>query len=140
MEYNGVEIYEIPALSCPDVPVGYMFVGDLLIFGNFEKLGNIIDEASPLVVSEDFAQINSRFPDQSGLLWYISLRSVLEMLMRSDIQSGTDLDLATLQKFGSVAGVGNYDGEGLKLSSEGTSEANWLEVLGGILLFIYPSF
>jgi hypothetical protein len=40
----------------------------MLIFGNFEKLEAIINEAPPLVASEEFAQINSHLVSPSQAL------------------------------------------------------------------------
>jgi hypothetical protein len=139
MEYKGVTVYQIPALSGPEVPVGYMFAGDFLIFGNFQKLENLINEEPPLVVSEKFAQINSQFPQQLGLLSYVDLGKVEELLLRTgkmailqetNPENPPEDDTPRPQTLGSIGGTLICDGEGLKAKSVGTPEKNWLETVG----------
>jgi len=131
-EYKGVKIHEILALSSTEFPVGYIFAGDLLIFGNFKRLEAIINEEPPLVVSEAFASINSRLPWQPGLIWYMDLESSVEMLWQMGLLKQFEEYTERLKTLGSVGGGMMQDGEGLKASWSGTLGASWLETIGEI--------
>jgi len=131
-EYKGVKIHEIFALSSMEFPVGYMFAGDLLIFGNFKRLEAIINEEPPLVVSEAFFSINSRLPWQPGLIWYMDLKSAVEMLWQLGLLNQPEEYIERLKALGSVGGGMSQDGEGLRVSWSGTLGTSWLETIGEI--------
>jgi len=140
MVYRGVKVYQIHALSNSEVPVGYMFAGDLLIFGNFQKFEALINEEPPLMVSESFAQVVSQLPQQSGLLCYIDLGRIEEILLRINPQTQHEGDMPRMQTLGSIGGTLIYDGEGLEARSIGTPVKSWLETIGNLayLLFHAP--
>jgi len=135
--YKGVVIHHIPELSGPEGPVGYVFAGDMLVFSNFQRLQDLIDEEPPLMVSEEFAKISSQLPQQPGLVFYIDLMRLGKSLLSTNPQAQTEETLTKLQTLGSVGGLMIYDGGGLKLRSIGTSDKSWLETIGvlaGLLL------
>jgi len=138
MVYKGVTTYlfsHILAPSDQEIPIGYMFAGDLLIFGNFQKFESIINENPPLVVSDKFAQINSRIPKESGLLCYLDLEKVWGLMARSEA------DMRRLQTLGATGGIMVYDGEGLKAKSVGALGKDWLETIGNLAyLLIHAPF
>ena len=132
-EYKGVEIYEIPSPGGSEYPYGYTFAGDMLIFGNFQKLEALINEAYPLAASEGFAGIRSQLPQQMSLLYYVNLEKMQELMLKAMPEIQDDMTSETL---GSIGGTMNYDGEGLKFRSIGTQGKNWLETIGGIMDFL----
>ncbi|MFC1717565.1 hypothetical protein ACFL6S_28145 [Candidatus Poribacteria bacterium] len=140
-EYGGGTIYHNPAQSGSDVPLGYAFAGDLLVYGSVQALQSIIDGDMPLVVSEKFADISSQLSKRLGLMYYTDLEQIGGLLMGAnpDAQSGDDM--MRLQTLGSTGGTLLYDGEGLKAESVGTSAKSWLETTGILAeLFVYTLF
>jgi hypothetical protein len=134
MEHRGVNVYQIPALSSSEVPVGYMFADDLLIFGSFQRLSQVlINEEPPLIVSEKFAHISSQLPQQLGLLYYVDLGKAEELLLRASPEIQPEDDIALLQTLGSIGGTLIHDGEGLKARSIGTPGGSWLETIGHLV-------
>lgn len=128
-EYKGVTVYQIPAPDGSEYPHGYMFAGDMLVFGNFQKLETLINEAYPLAASEGFAGIAPQLPQQMDLLYYVNMEKMLEAM--PEIQ-----DDMTSETLGSVGGTLDYDGEGLKFRSIGTTGKSWLETIGGLMDFL----
>jgi len=130
MGYSGMALYEIQALSSPEIPVGYMFADDLLVFGNFKRLEAIINKEPPLVVSEAFARVNSQLSRQPGLLCYIDLGSSAEMLWETGLLNLSEEYMMRLRALGSISGGMSHDGEGLKAGWVGTPGKSWLETIG----------
>jgi len=138
MEYSGVTIYHILALSNP---IGYMFAGDLLVFGGVHALERIIDEEPPLVVSEKFAWISSQLPQHPGLMYYLNLSEVGKLLLTASQKSQSEDDAIHLQMLGSIGGILIRDEKGIKARSTGTPSRSWLETIGDLAkLFIRTSF
>lgn len=129
-EYRGTTVYHTPSGS--HSPLGYVFAGELLVFGSVQALQSVIDGAAPLVVSEKFARINSQLPQRLGMMYYIDLERIGELLpkMNPDAQPGDDI--MRLQTLGSSGGTLVYDGEGLKAKSVGTTAKSWLETIGAL--------
>ena len=141
MEYKGVTVYQIHAPRDSEVPVGYMFASDLLIFGNLQRLGDIIDQEPPLMASDKFAQISSQFPQQLGLLGYVDLGEMEKLLLRANAKNQSEDDIAHLQAPGSIGGTLIHDREGLKARSMGTPGRSWLETIGSMMnLLIHAPF
>lgn len=141
MEYKGVTVYQVPALSGLENPIGYIFAGDLLIFGDLQRLEHLINEEPPLVVSDEFSQINSHFPEQTGLLCYVDLKKVGELLLMTNPRIQPEDDIARLKMLGSIGGMLTYEGEGLKGRSISTAGKSWLETIGDLAyLLIHEPF
>jgi hypothetical protein len=139
IEYSGVTLYRILATGGSEVPVGYMFAGDMLIFGGFRKLEDVINQEPPLAVSEEFVQVSSQLPQELGLLCYINLSRMQDLLLMVNPQAQLDVDTnipegTRLNPLGSIGATLTYDGEGLKSESIGTPGKNWLETIGSVLL------
>ncbi len=132
-EYKGVTIYQIPSPAGSEYPHGYMFAGDMLVFGNFQKLEALINEAYPLAASEGFASIRSQLPQQMSLLYYVNMEKMQELMLKAMPEIQEDMTSETL---GSIGGILSYDGEGLKFRSIGTQGASWLETIGGLMDFL----
>ncbi len=136
-EYSGTTIHHSPEQSSLNSP-GYAFIGDLLIFGSVQTLQAIINEEMPLVVSEKFAAINSQLPQHLGLMYYIDMQRIGEMLLGAIPGSQSVDDVIRLQTLGSTGGTLIYDGEGLEVRTVGTPARNWLEAIGILAeLFVY---
>ncbi len=132
-EYKGVTVYQIPAPDSSEYPHGYTFAGDMLVFGSFQKLEALIDEAYPLAASEGFAGIASQLPQQMGLLYCVNMEKMQELMLRAMPEIQDDM---TSETPGSIGGTMNYDGEGLKFRSIGTPGKSWLETIGGLMDFL----
>lgn len=128
MEYRGATIHLIPVLSSQEIPVGYMFAGDMLILGNFQKLWDLIEEQPPLVVSEKF--ISLQLPQQSGFLYYMDLWRLGELSLRSALTAKSGEDISRSQTAGSIGGTVISGEGGLKIRSASTFETTWIEVIG----------
>ena len=128
-EYRGITVYQIPALSDSEIPVGYMFAGDLLIFGNLQRLEDVINEEPPLVVSEEFVKIHSRLPQDPVALYYADLEAVAGMLLGRNPEAYSEDDVARLQVLGSIGGTLIHSESGLKAKSTGTPGVGWLETM-----------
>lgn len=132
-EYKGVTVYQVPAPDGSEYPHGYTFAGDMLVFGSFQKLEALINEAYPLAVSEGFAGIAPQLPQQMSLLYYVNLEKMQELMLKAMPEIQDDMTSETL---GSIGGMLNYDGEGLKVRSIGTPGKSWLETIGGLMDFL----
>jgi hypothetical protein len=132
-EYKDVTIYQIPAPDGSEYPHGYMFAGDMLVFGNFQKLKALIDEAYPLAASEGFAGIAPQLPQHRDLLYYVNMEKMQELMLKAMPEIQDDITSETL---GSIGGTMDYDGEGLKFRSIGTPGKSWLETIGSLMDFL----
>ncbi len=141
MEHKGVMVYHIPALSGMETPIGYMFADDLLIFGDLQRLEHLINEEPPLMVSDEFAQINSQFPEQLGLLFCVDLKKIGELLLMTNPRIQPEDDIVRLQTLGSTGGIVIYEREGLKAKTISTTGKSWLETIGDLAyLLIHEPF
>jgi hypothetical protein len=132
--YGSATVY---LLDDSENPPGYTFTDDMLIFARVQSLKHIIDGEPPLAVSEKFAWINSRLAQRPGLMYYMDLEKVGEMLLTASPRAGAGDDVLHLQKLGSTGGILIHDGEGLKINSVGTPGVSWLETIGDLLeLFV----
>jgi len=138
-EYGGITIYhDMPVLSGRNSPAGYIFAGDLLIFGSIQTLQSIIDEEAPLVVSERFANTNSQLPQRLGLMYYMDLERMGQLFPGASADIPLEDNIMSLQTLGSTGGTLVYDGNGLKIETVGTASGNWLEAMGILAeLFVY---
>jgi hypothetical protein len=132
-EYKGATVYQIPAPDGSEYPHGYMFAGDMLVFGSFQKLEALINEAYPLAASEGFAGIAPQLPQHRGLLYYVNLEKMQELMLKVMPEIQDDMTSETL---GSIGGTMIYDGEGLKFRSIGTPGKSWLETIGSLMDFV----
>jgi hypothetical protein len=131
-QYKGVSFNNILPMSASEIPVGYIFAGDLLIFGNFQKLSGIVDEETPLVASEGFADLGSKFPQNVRAICYFDMKELTDItwkLTKKDvIENSTKLELS-----GQIAGAAERNEEGFKIQSVSTTGKSWLENLGYLL-------
>ncbi|MBD3182708.1 DUF3352 domain-containing protein [Candidatus Poribacteria bacterium] len=131
IEYKSVKIYEVPFSLSPNSPLGYIFAGDLLIFGTLSSFEDIIEEEPPLVVSEDFLKITSKFPDNPNVLLYLNLENTgfMKYILSLDQQNINS-------KSASVGGTLEYMENGFKVNFVGSGERNFVDRLGYIFVLL----
>ncbi len=130
-EYKGVKIQYVPFLKGPEGPVGYVCVENLLIFSSLKRLQNLIDEEFPLIISDDFAQINSSNQDPYSMIFYMDIRKFL--LSAKPILMSDDKALTNIQEVGSIGSFIFNDGQGLMVKIYGTQNNSWLEKIGALI-------
>jgi len=129
--YKGTEITFLTSTTGPEGPMGYTFIGDLLVFSSVKKITSIIDEEVPLIASERFAQIGSRLPEPYSTLFYFDPSKTLTKL--SAPLSQNEDTMAEIQTFGSIGGTVTFDGQGYKMKLTGTEGKSWLDTIGDLL-------
>lgn len=132
-EYNGTKIYYVPTPN----PTGYTFIEDMLIFGNIQSLESVIAEEPPVIVSEEFAEIASRLPQRPGLMYYVNMTKIGELLLMANPEIQPDDYMIRLKAMGSTGGTLLYDGEGLKGKSVGTPDQSWFEALDALAQILF---
>ncbi len=130
-EYKGVKIQYVPFLKGPEGPVGYICVENMLIFSSLKRLQNLIDEEFPLIVSDDFAQINSSYSDTYGMIFFMDLRKFL-LSINPHLQA-SDKALMQIQEIGSIGSFMFYDGQEVIIRIYGTQKKSWLETIGNLM-------
>jgi hypothetical protein len=130
-QYKGIDIRYIPSMNSPDGPFGYMFADNLMVLSNIKSLMSVIDEDTPLVASESFAQIGSRLKQPSNALFYVDLQKIMALIPPTANQS--EESLTRLMGIGAIGGSMNYDGKGFKTIITGDQSKNWLEIIGDII-------
>ena len=133
VEHKGVDVYIIVDSDTWESPLGYMLAGDFLVVGTLQRLSDIIDEAPPLVVSEDFAKASSQIDQPSDLLFYLNMGKAGREFLSPGQNAESEEDVKHLMQLGVIAAALVCDSQGVKIDLVGSPEKNWLETTGDLV-------
>lgn len=133
MQRKGVTLYNVLPMSTSEFPVGYMLIDDLLVFGNFQQLSSILDEEIPLIASEGFTNLSSRFPQNMNAIYYLDMEALTKVLMEFPSKNTNSDNLSKINLSGQIAGTMFRDKNGFRIVSSSTTGKNWLENIGYLL-------